>query len=451
MKTIAQMLRLLLLALLVHSSSFAGSMIAHIDTDKVISATKDPSWVIIDTRLSDAYNGWKLDGISRGGRIKGAVDFSANWLKVGDKNLTDTLKEILSSKGITKDKQIILYDANGKNADAVAAFLQSQGMENIYHYDVTKWANDTSLPMEKYTNYQRIIPAVILKDILEGKRPESFKESKSIKVVEASWGEEKTSYLKGHIPGSFHINTDNIEPPSSKDPVMWILADDKILSDFALEFGFTKNDTVIVTAAEPLASYRIATVLKYIGVEDVRVLNGGTLAWTMAGYELETERHDHPASIQDFGGPIPGNPGVIDTMTETREGLRQPATFSLVDNRTWKEHIGESTGYSYHKMKGRVPGAKYGHAGIKDAYSMDYFRNPDKTMRNATEFLAFWEEEGIDTNKHLSFMCGSGWRAAEIYYFADTYGLKDIGIFSDGWIGWSNDSTNPIETGIPKK
>lgn len=446
------MLRLLLLAILAHSSAFAGSNVVTIDTENVISATKDPSWVIVDTRLNDAYNGWKLDGISRGGRIKGAVDFSANWLNVDDKNLSKTLKQILTTKGITADKKIILYDANGVDAKEVAVFLQTLNFDNLYLYDVNKWADDTSLPMEKYTHYQRILPAVILKQILEGQRPESFEQSNNIKVVEASWGEEKTSYLKGHIPGSFHINTDRIEPPTTKDPVMWMLADDKILSDFALEFGFSKNDTVIVTAAEPLASYRVATVLRYIGVDDVRVLNGGTTSWTMAGYELEQKRHDHPASIQDFGGPIPGNPDVIDTMAETREGLQHPATFCLVDNRTWKEHIGESTGYSYHKRKGRVPGAKYGHAGIKDAYSMDYFRNPDKTMRNAAEFIALWEKEGIDTkDKHLSFMCGSGWRAAEIYYFADTYGLTDIGIFSDGWIGWSNDSTNPIETGIPKK
>lgn len=450
MKNIAQMLWVCLLTILVQTSSFADNNIAQVDTKKVLAATKDPSWIIVDTRLNDAFNGWKLDGISRGGHIKGAVDFSANWLKVDDKNLTETLKNTLVNKGITKNKEIILYDVNGKDTDAVAQFLQSQGMKNLYRYDLTQWANDTSLPMEKYTHYQRIIPAVILKEVIDGRLPESFEDAKNIKVVEASWGEEKTSYLKGHIPGTFHINTDNIEPPTTSDPVMWMLADDKTLKDFALKFGFTKNDTVIVTAAEPLASYRIATVLKYIGVGDVRVLNGGTLAWTMAGYDLETARHDHPASVQDFGGPIPGNPGVIDTIAETKKGLQHPATFCLVDNRTWKEHIGESTGYSYHKIKGRIPGAIYGHAGIKDAYSMEYFRNPDKTMRNATEFIAFWEKEGIETNKHLAFMCGSGWRAAEIYYFADTYGLKDIAIFSDGWIGWSNDSTNPIETGIPE-
>jgi len=231
---------------------------------------------------------------------------------------------------------------------------------------------------------------------------------------------------------------------------MWMLADQQTLTTFALDFGFTKNDTVIVTSEEPLAAFRVATVLQYIGVKDVRVLNGGILAWTMAGYQLETNRHD-PISVTDFGGPIPGNPDVIDTMEETKAGLLSPESFTLVDNRTWQEHIGQSSGYSYHKRKGRIPGAVFGYAGKTDAYAMDYYRNPDKTMRNADAFLALWQQQGIDTTKHLSFMCGSGWRAAEVYYYATVYGLADIGIYSDGWIGWSNNASNPIITGVPQK
>jgi len=420
------------------------------DTQKVVAALKDPNWVVVDTRLNDAFNGWKLDGVVRGGHIEGAVDFSANWLKVEDKNLHESLLEILATKGITPDKQILLYDVNGKDADNVAKFLRDLNYPHLYLYDMNTWAADSALPMTKYQNFHLIVPAVIIKEILEGKRPETFEQGKKITLIEASWGEEKTSYAKGHIPTTFHINTDRVEPPTPTEPPMWILADDATLGKLALEIGVTKNDTVIVTSEEPLAAYRVATVLRYTGVDDVRVLNGGTLAWVMAGYTLETERHD-PMPVADFGGPVPGHPDVIDTMAETKAGLAAPDRFVLVDNRTWKEHIGEITGYSYHDKKGRIPGAIYGYAGKKDSYGMEYYRNPDKTMRNAKEFLALWHDQGIDTSKHLSFMCGSGWRVAEIYTYADVYGLDDIGIFSDGWIGWSTDTANPIETGIPKK
>lgn len=438
----------LLLSFVLFASSVYGAETVDVQAVKEAQGKKD--WVVVDTRLNDAFNGWKLDGVARGGHIPGAVDFSANWLRVEDDKLEEKLQEALDIKGITPDKNILLYDANEKDAKEVAAYLSKKGYTKLSLFDVKEWAADDALPLERYPNYQLIIPAVVLHDILEGKRPESFEGSKKIMVVEASWGEEKTSYAKGHIPGTFHINTDRVEPPTETEPVMWVLADDKTLETFAKDFGFTADSTVIVTSEEPLAAFRVATVLRYIGVQDVRVLNGGTRAWTMAGYELEKESHE-PTPVKDFGAAIPGDPSVIDTMEETKAGLQKPESFTLVDNRTWKEHIGEVTGYSYHKIKGRVPGCVYGYAGKENAYSMDYYRNPDNTMRNAQEFLALWKKQGIDTSKHLSFMCGSGWRVAEIYYYADVIGLQDIGIFSDGWIGWSNDPSNPIETGDPTK
>ena len=415
-----------------------------ITTEDLSKNIEDDSWVVVDTRLNDAYNGWTLEGVKRGGHIEGAVDFSANWLKVEKENKDEILDEALESKGISKDKNIVLYDANGKDAQAVAQYLEGKGYENVYTYDMNQWAEDDSLPMEKYDNYQNIVPASIVKDILDGKTPETFEEGKKVKMVEASWGEEDTSYAKGHIPTAVHVNTDTVEPPPE-----WMLASDEELSKFALDYGFTKDDTVIVSGAEQMAAYRVALVLKYMGVGDVRVLNGGLGAWTSAGYEVETESNK-PESGSDFGAAIPANPDVIDTIEEAKAGLAKPEEFTLVDNRTWAEHIGETSGYSYHDKKGRIPGSVYGYAGKTDSMSLDYYRNIDNTMKNADEILALWEAAGLDTDKHLSFMCGSGWRVAEIYAYANTMGLENTSVFSDGWIGWSNGG-NPIETGEPAK
>ena len=61
-----------------------------------------------------------------------------------------------------------------------------------------------------------------------------------------------------------------------------MLARDEELAKFANDYGFTKDDTVIVTGPDVMASYRVAVVLRYIGINDVRVLNGGNDAWTSA-------------------------------------------------------------------------------------------------------------------------------------------------------------------------
>ncbi|SCG82263.1 thiosulfate sulfurtransferase [Proteiniborus sp. DW1] len=417
--------------------------IQSISTEDLKEKLNDDSWVIVDTRINDAYNGWKLEGVKRGGHIKGAVDFSAKWLDVEVDNKESILSETINVKGIEPAKNIVLYDANGKDALKVAEYLKGKGYENLYTYDVKEWAEDESLPMEFYENYKLIVPASIVKDIIDGKKPETFEDATQIKIIEASWGEEDTSYANGHVPTSFHINTDWIEPPPA-----WMLADDATLTEFALNNGFTKDDTVIVTGEAQMAAYRVATVLRYIGVKDVRVLNGGLGAWISAGYEVETESHK-PTPVTDFGAKIPANPDLIDTQEELKVSLAKTDEFTLVDNRTWEEHIGESSGYSYHDKKGRIPGSVFGYAGKTDANSLDYYRNIDNTMRNADEIIAMWKEYGIDTNKHLSFMCGSGWRAAEVLYYAQVMGLENTSLYSDGWIGWSNNPENPVETGEP--
>ncbi|MDF2536173.1 MAG: ynjE, partial [Bacillales bacterium] len=258
--------------------------VASITTKEVKENLTKKDWIIVDARQNDAFNGWKLDGVQRGGHIEGAVDFAANWLSVDmkadekEKKLSDTLK----TKGIDKDKQIVLYDANGKDAAAVAAYLKGKGYKNLSLYDVNEWAKDESLPMVQYKNYKEIVPAQVVKQLLDGKKVETFDNAKNVKMVESSWGEEKESYEKGHIPTAYHINTDSFEPPPE-----WMLDKDASLAKWALANGFKKSDTVIVSSEFQMAAYRLAVVLRYIGVEDVRVLNGGTGAWLAAGYELE--------------------------------------------------------------------------------------------------------------------------------------------------------------------
>lgn len=413
-----------------------------IATKELQDKLSDDSWVVVDTRINDAFNGWKLDEVERGGHIKGAVDFSANWLTVDSKDKEKTLDKALETKGIEKDKNIVLYDANGKDAKEVANYLSEKGYKNLYTYNVADWAKDESLPMESYENYEMIVPAIIVNDILDGKKPETFENSKNIKIVEASWGEESEAYSKGHVPTSVHINTDTVEPPPQ-----WMLASDEELAKFANDYGFTKDDTVIVTGPDVMASYRVAVVLRYIGINDVRVLNGGNNAWTSAGYELET-KSNKPVAGNDFGATIPANPDLIDTQAELKEMLKDSNNV-LVDNRSWDEYIGKISGYSYHDKKGRIPGAVYGYAGTS-ATTLEDYRNIDNTMRNADEIKALWKDAGIDTNKHLMFMCGSGWRAAEVLTYANVMGFDNTSLYSDGWIGWSNDNSNPTETGEPK-
>lgn len=416
-----------------------------ISTQELEERLDDSDWVIVDTRGNDSFNGWQLYGEERGGQIAGAVDFSSNWLDEEVDGSEERLDNKLTDKGILSERNIVLYDANGMDALKVAEFLAERQFENIFIYDIMEWAADPFLPMEKYENYHLIVPAEIANQILNGEKPVTFENADTIKFVNAGWSDAPDD---GVIPTAFHIDTDSVEPPPT-----WMLDSDENLAKWALDFGFHVDDTVILSGDDQLAAYRIAVILQYIGVSDVRVINGGNGAWLSMGFELEDPIE--PIATTDFGAIIPVNSHLIITIPELKERLEQPDSYVLLDNRSWEEHIGETSGYSYHELAGRIPGSVFGHAGFPGAGSsaVDYFRNIDNTMRNASEFIALWTESGIDLGKHLMFMCGSGWRASEILFYAHVVGLENTSLYSDGWIGWSgwdSEPVNPVETGIPQ-
>lgn len=411
----------------------------NISSQDLESKVGQAEWVIVDTRINDAFNGWALDGVSRGGHIKGAVDFSANWLKVEVKNKDQELAKILKEKGITSDKNIVLYDANGKDRKEVAEYLISKGFKKIYEYDVKEWAANDRYPMEAYPNYQLIVPAIWVNDLIKNNN-----NGKPYKIFEASWGAESKDYKEGHIPGAVHINTDEVE-----EGPLWNRLSDPRLEKFAENNGITVNTTVVLYGADPMAAYRVAVILKYMGVKDVRVLNGGWAAWKNAAFTVET-KPNQKQPVADFGAKVPLNKSYIIDMPEAKQILADKNGSKLVDIRSWVEYIGQTSGYDYIKGKGRPAGSVWGHAG-SDPNNLQDFRNLDNTMRNGSEILNFWKEEGITPDKRLSFFCGTGWRAAEVLTYADVMGLKNISLYDGGWNEWSNTPGSPIATGDPRE
>jgi len=415
-----------------------------ISTKDLKAKLGNKDWIVVDTRINDAFNGWKLDGVARGGHIKGATDFSANWLKVSDKQKESVLEKALKTKTILGDKNIVLYDANGKDANTVAKYLKQKGINNIYTYDVKQWAADNSLPMESYANYQMLVPASFVNDLINGKKPETYTNDK-YKIFEVAWGEasKDADYVKGHIKGAVHINTDEIESPP-----LWSINSDVNLQKFAEKNGLTPDTTIVLYGPDPMASYRIAAIAKYIGVKDVRVLNGGSAAFKDAGYETETISNEKKP-VSSFGAKVPVNKGYIVDITKAKEVLADKANSKLVDVRSWDEYTGKVSGYSDLKFMGRPAGSTWGHAGSDPNHLQDY-RNIDNTMRNKDEILAMWKQQGITPDQRLTFFCGSGWRAAEVLTYADVMGLKNISLYSNGWYEWSSSPKNPVETGTPK-
>lgn len=418
---------------------------ATVDTATLAALLEDDSVVVVDARPSAAFNGWTLAGEARNGHVEGAELFPATWIEKFEND--EALVAELEAQGITKDKTIVTYGyetLGNVEAAVLAEKLTALGYENVKTYSdgIEVWAEDASLPMAYLENYQVLVYPELVDQLIKGEAVEGF-EGKDVKIFECSWGgiDVAEDYKNGHVPTAVHINTDEFE-----EGPLWNRKSDADIEQAILDNGVTKDTVVIVYGADTTPASRVGLIMKYAGVEDVRLLDGGYQAWADSGLEVETTINEKQP-IESFGVTVPANPDLIIDMEEARAILADE-NGRLCSIRSWVEYIGETSGYSYIEPKGRIDGAIYAYAG-SDPWHMEDYRNIDNTMVNYGFMEARWAEQGITADTENSFYCGTGWRAAETWFYAYALGWENISLYDGGWYEWSSYPENPVAVGEP--
>jgi 3-mercaptopyruvate sulfurtransferase SseA len=429
---------------------------AIIETRELSARIDDPNLTIVDVRPLTAYNGWRVGDDVRGGHIPGAVAFPAAWLDGLD---APEVERQLTRKGIVAGREIAVYGQGLDEARSFALGLERFGVAGarVHEGGFGAWAADPSLPVEKLPRHDRLVHIEWLGQVLAGGRPEAAPDGKFL-LFHVNFGVPE-EYEEGHIPGALYLDTNWLE-----NPVDWNRRTPAELEAAVRGLGIASDTTVVLYGrdtvgeanekwpgrrAGQIAATRALMILRYAGVDDVRLLDGGYDWWVGAGYPVETTLRQ-PVPIETFGVPIPLRPEVIVDIEEAKQILADQAGAALVSVRTWKEHIGRVSGYNYIGPAGRIAGDVWGNCG-SDAYHMQHYRNVDNTMRAYPEIAANWEEAGITPDKWVAFYCGTGWRASETWFYAYLQGWERIAVYDGGWFEWSQDPiNNPIEIGDPE-
>jgi molybdopterin synthase sulfurtransferase len=429
--------------------------VATVSTDELRGRLNDPDLTIVDVRPLFAYNGWRVKGEARGGHVPRAVAFPSAWLESLDHS---EIERLLRSKDIVPGREIVLYGTGDDDVSAVKTKLTELGLTDVrtYEHGWAEWAADETLPVERLPKYDKLVHTDWLRRLLDGERPEAAPAGRFL-LFHVNFGVPE-EYEENHIPGALYLDTNRLE--SADD---WNRRSPEELETALCSLGITHDTTIIVYGrdteghanekwpgrrAGQIAANRAALILSYAGVEDVRVLDGGYDRWAQAGNPLETDARE-PTPVSSFGVRIPLRPELIVDIDEAKQILADREHAALVSVRSWKEHIGEVSGYNYIGPAGRIVGDVWGNCG-SDAYHMQHYRNVDNTMRAYPEIAANWEEAGITADKWVAFYCGTGWRASETWFYAYLMGWKRIAVYDGGWFEWSQDPiNNPIEAGKP--
>jgi molybdopterin synthase sulfurtransferase len=425
-----------------------------IATNELRERLGEAGLTVVDVRRMPAYNGWRLRGEARGGHIPGAVVFPRAWLTSED---AVEIERQLVAKEIVPGRTIVVYGDGPDDAAALRDRLEAAGFDDVRTYDAgfPTWAADASLPVERLPQFQKLVYTEWLRELIDGGTPDTY-DGTGYLLFHVNFGVPE-EYEENHLPGALYLDTNRLE-----DPADWNRRSPAEIEATLLALGITADTTVVLYGrdtvgdanekwpgrrAGQIAATRAALILSYAGVSDVRLLDGGYDWWVNGGHPLETVQRE-PSPVASFGVQIPLRPEYIVDIGEAKEIIADDLG-ALVSVRTWREHIGQVSGYNYIGPAGRIAGDVWGNCGT-DAYHMQHYRNIDNTMRAYPEIAANWAEAGITPDKHVAFYCGTGWRASETWFYALLMDWPRIAVYDGGWFEWSADPVNnPIEIGDP--
>jgi thiosulfate/3-mercaptopyruvate sulfurtransferase len=192
--------------------------------------------------------------------------------------------------------------------------------------------------------------------------------------------------------------------------------------------GIEDDSTVVVyDGGSGLASARAWWLLRWSGLRDVRVLDGGLAAWSTVAERptaAGAERADHPGTVTVRPGAMPVVE--VDRATELAE------SGGLIDARAAARYRGEIEPLD--PVAGHIPGSL--NLPITDLLSAD------GTFRSATELRAAFAALGVladqsaaDQPQTVAASCGSGITACQLILAAQVAGLQ-LALYPGSYSQW---------------
>ncbi len=244
---------------------------------------------------------------------------------------------------------------------------------------------------------------------------------------------EKAKYEAGHIPGSIWVDHaawaktfgegEHANAWSQRISKLGIAADSKVV---VLDDNLTKD------------AARIWWILKFWGVADVRLLNGGWKDWTAAKLEVTQDASADPRGVQFNAVSRADRLATKDFLLKAIDGGK----LQIVDARSEKEFCG--TEKMNNKKAGAMPGAK-------QLEWTDLLDAKTHRFKPADELKKRFADAGIALDKPSATHCQSGGRASVMAFGMELMGAKDVRNYYKSWGEWGNADDTPIVPGKPKE
>lgn len=240
-------------------------------------------------------------------------------------------------------------------------------------------------------------------------------------------------YAGGHLAGAVGVDLDRelAGPVGGGERGRHPLPDPDVLQGTLRRWGVSNDSTVVAyDDADGSSAARAWWLLRWAGVVDVRVLNGGIAGWVGAGLPLTTE-----VPVTEPGDVVV-EPGGMPTLDADGAGALRGAGGVLLDARAEPRYRGEVEPVD--PVAGHIPGARS--APISGNVAGDgRFLEPQRLRER---FSAL----GVRPDRAVAAYCGSGVTAAQEVLALEIAGVP-AALYPGSWSEWVADPGRPVATG----
>jgi thiosulfate/3-mercaptopyruvate sulfurtransferase len=236
-----------------------------------------------------------------------------------------------------------------------------------------------------------------------------------------------SEFEDGHVPGAVYVDLDTALAAPPGEGGRHPLPDVETFQQAMRRVGVRHDRPVVVYDDwSGLAAGRAWWLLRYHGLEDVRVLDGGWSGWVADGGAVQTGA-ELPGS-----GDFTARPGAM-PMVEADDVLGVPV---LVDARAPERFRGETEPID--PVAGRIPGA----VNVPTTTNLAV----DGRFRPADQLRALYAAAGVTGDEEVAVYCGSGVTAVHDILALEVVGIR-AALYPGSWSGWITDPSRPVTKG----
>lgn len=251
-------------------------------------------------------------------------------------------------------------------------------------------------------------------------------------------GGSRETYSNGHIPGAVHSDYLLDGWRTQKGDVVGVLPDVAVLEALISDLGIGEDHHVVISHGgvdntDFGSAARVYWTFKYLGHNQVSILDGGWLGW------LEDRSRPVEQGIVERDGELfvaEIRPELLVGTDEVKGSLDQTGILR-VDARPLDQFLGLAK-HAAAKAFGRIPGAV-------QVDQSDFFKANGR-LKDVDALRVLFDGHIGAGERGIFAYCNTGhWAATNWFVLSELLGVDNVRLYDHSMVGWTADPNLPVE------